>query len=72
MEHADDIDTRLTNLEIKSSFTEDLVDGLNTALFRQQEQIDMLLRELARLRRQAATGSASPMRTAADDLPPHY
>ena len=72
MEQADDIDTRLTNLEIKSSFTEDLVDGLNTALFRQQEQIDLLLRELARMQQQAATGSASPMRAAADDLPPHY
>lgn len=64
------IDQRLTDLEIKSSYAEDLLDTLNQALFRQQEQIDLLLREVRELRRQSA--AAPPAGTLREDLPPHY
>lgn len=67
-----DQDARLTNLEIKLSFTEDTVEELNKAIFRQQEQIDLLIREVNTLRQQASGEPASGSRGAADELPPHY
>lgn len=36
----DTIDKRLTDLEIKASFTEDLVDSLNQVIVRQQQDIE--------------------------------
>ncbi|MBV8124566.1 MAG: SlyX family protein, partial [Paucibacter sp.] len=38
------IEQRLTDLEIKISFQEDLLEQLNQTVFRQQEQIDALIR----------------------------
>ena len=70
MENQTYIDKRLTDLEIKSSYAEDLLDTLNQTVFRQQAQIDMLVRELRSLREQAS--EASGRRGLADDLPPHY
>ena len=70
MEPLHTIDRRLTDLEIKASYAEDLLDTLNRTIFRQQELIDMLLREVRALRQQgAATGGPHQLR---DDLPPHY
>lgn len=64
---------RLTALEIKASFNEDMVEQLNEVVFRQQQQIDALLREVSHLRQQmpepGATGSS---RNPRDELPPHY
>jgi len=70
MEPLHHIDRRLTDLEIKSSYAEDLLDTLNQTIFRQQEQIDMLIREVRALRQQS-TGTAG-QRNLRDDLPPHY
>jgi SlyX protein len=72
MQNPDTHDLRLTALEIKASFTEDLVDKLEQIVTRQQQQIDELIREVLRLRDQASVASATPQRTALDDLPPHY
>jgi SlyX protein len=73
MKSADD---RLTDLEIKASFTEDLVDQLNAVIVRQQQQIDQLVQALAQLRQQALQqpldGSAGAFRSLRDELPPHY
>ena len=64
---------RLTDLEIKASFTEDLVDQLNEVVVRQQRQIDALLREVADLRQQPPEDpGARPFRSLRDELPPHY
>ena len=65
------VDQRLTELEIKAAFTEDLVEELNRTIVRQQQQIDLLVRELLQLRDQA--DSAQPaFRSLRDELPPHY
>lgn len=72
MEHPDNIDQRLIDLEIKASFNEDLLEQLNQVVFRQQQQIDLLLRELAALRQQAPEGGAGMPRNLRDELPPHY
>ncbi len=65
-----DIEQRLTDLEIKASFTEDLVDQLDEVILRQQQQIDSLLREIGHLR-QPAPGVGQPQ-DLRDELPPHY
>ena len=68
----DPIERRLTDLEVKASFAEDLVDHLNRLVARQQDQIDWLLREVAVLRQQTPTADAGAMRDPRDELPPHY
>jgi SlyX protein len=66
-------DKRLTELEIKASFSEDLLDHLNQAIVRQQQQIDALLMEVRHLRQQMpAADAGSSMRSLRDELPPHY
>lgn len=72
MEHPNNIEQRLTDLEIKASFTEDLLDQLDQVIVRQQQQIDLLIREIAHLRQPAADGEAGVARTMRDELPPHY
>jgi SlyX protein len=63
---------RLTALEIKASFAEDLLDELNLVVVRQQQQIDALIRELTQLRQQQPDGVAGGAARLTDDLPPHY
>lgn len=72
MQPLDATDHRLTELEIKVSFNEDLLDQLNQIVIRQQQQIDALLRELVELRQQMPPAGASAFRQAGDELPPHY
>jgi SlyX protein len=71
MDSPDRTDRRLTNLEIKASYTEDTLDRLNEVVVRQQGQIDLLLRELAEFKRQAEAAADAP-RSLRDELPPHY
>lgn len=67
-----DIDKRLMDLEIKASFTEDLVEQLNQTIFQQQQQIEALIREMSQLRQQAPDGGTGGFRSLRDELPPHY
>lgn len=67
-----DAEARLTELEIKASYAEDLLEQLNATIYRQQQQIDLLLREVMSLRQQLPEGSAPVLRNARDELPPHY
>lgn len=67
-------DERLNRLEEKACFTDDLLDHLNRQVAAQQAQIDLLLREVRRLRQQVdnqaqQSGGAGSLR---DELPPHY
>jgi SlyX protein len=69
------VDARLLALEVKASFTDDLVDELNRTIARQQQQLEALARELVRLRRQVEDmgdpddGAAAGAR---QEVPPHY
>lgn len=70
-EQNNETERRLTELEVKVGFAEDTLEQLNHTIFRQQQQIDLLLREVAELRRQMPVDSGrggSPR----DELPPHY
>jgi len=71
-QEANSIDTRLINLEIKASYTEDLLDKLDQIVTRQQDQIDRLLREVQFLRQQGPDEGQTPLRNLRDELPPHY
>jgi len=68
------MEARVTELEIKLSFCEDLLDTLNATVIRQQQQIDRLQAELRALREQLAAdepGDGAP-RSLRDELPPHW
>lgn len=72
MDDTHELERRLTDLEIKASFTEDLIDRLNEVIVRQQAQLETLARELAGLRRRTdGDGGAAP-RSLREELPPHY
>lgn len=72
MENAHDIDQRLTDLEIKASFTEDLLEQLDQVIVRQQQQIDNLIREIGHLRQPSADGGVGVSRNLREEMPPHY
>jgi len=63
---------RIMELEIKASYTEDLLDQLNMTIYRQQQQIDLLIAEVRELKRQAPEGGGAAVRNLRDELPPHY
>ena len=60
------MDDRLTPLEIKLSFLEDQVEPLDAIVARQQQQIELLAKELKHLRDQP------PLAAPLDEPPPHY
>ena len=72
MDALHNIDRRLTDLEVKACFTEDLVDTLNRLVASQQAQIDLLLREIGPLRQQQPDSDVGAFRSLRDELPPHY
>ena len=63
---------RITDLEVKAAFAEDLLDTLNETVATQQQQIEALLREVLELRRRAPEEGPAGPRNLRDDLPPHY
>jgi SlyX protein len=68
-----DMEQRLEALEIKASFTEDLLDKLDQIIVRQQQTLDALIAELRILREQAgASSEGNAPRNLRDELPPHY
>jgi SlyX protein len=64
---------RITNLEIKLSFSEDLIEELNQTVYKQQQQIEVIYKELKALKLQMASNlpsdSGGGLR---DEIPPHY
>jgi SlyX protein len=72
MSAAPTTEQRLIDLEIKLSYSEDLLDELNKIVARQQQHIDLLLREVAALRDQVSESSPPAFRSLRDELPPHY
>ncbi len=63
---------RITNLEIKLSFTEDLIEQLNQTVYKQQQQIEFLYRELKSIKEQAGSGDNPGSRNLKDEIPPHH
>lgn len=72
IEAAHNTNDRLTELEIKASYTEDLIDQLDRVVVRQQEQIDQLIKAISELRQSSTDGGMGIARNLHDDLPPHF
>lgn len=72
MDPLHDTDQRLTELEIKASYSDDLLEQLNLIIYRQQQQIDALVHEVQQMRQQQSDSSVGAPRNLRDELPPHY
>lgn len=73
------MEDRLTELEIKISLTEDLVEELNRAVYRQEQRLELLQEQLRLLHRQMQSASDShgspesfELRDPREEIPPHY
>jgi SlyX protein len=67
------MESRLTDLEVKVAFQEDLIDTLNLTVARQQQQIDLLQAQFRVLYQQVR--AAAPMAAETNpehEIPPHY
>lgn len=72
MNQESEINKRLTDLEIKLSLADDLLDQLNQTVFRQQQQIEALTREIIALRNQIPEEKNTQLPSLRDEIPPHY
>ncbi len=68
------MDSRLTDLETKVAFQDDLLESLNRIVAEQQQQIDMLQQQVQMLYDQLRLLAPSNIAQgeAADERPPHY
>ena len=67
------IEQRLMELEVKAAFADDQLEQLSDLIYRQQQQIDLLLHELRLMReRLPEQGSGTGVRNLRDEIPPHY
>jgi len=66
------MENRLTEIEIKLTQIEDLVETLNLTVFRQQEQIAALLQQQRMLNEQLQDLAQAGARDPKEELPPHY
>ena len=72
MHEPKDTEQRLIDLEVKIGFAEDLLEQVNQALFRQQQLLDSLTREVAHLRRRLPERDDGAGRAPDELPPPHY
>ncbi len=67
------MESRIVDLESKLSFAEDLLETLNQTVFRQQERIDLLERQVRLLHAQIqALRPEESTRDLREEIPPHY
>jgi len=66
-------ESRLTELETKLAFAEDLLETLNQTVIRQQGQIDLMQQQLRLLhQRLQETATDDDARNPREEIPPHY
>jgi SlyX protein len=66
------MEDRLTEVESRLAFAEDLLDTLNQTVVRQQAQIDLLQEQLRLLHRQIKDVQGAEPRSLREEIPPHY
>jgi SlyX protein len=66
-----ELQKRVTELEVKLAFAEDLLETLDRTVYRQQQQIEQLQAQVRELREQLAA-APDERRSLRDDIPPHY
>lgn len=69
---SDTTEARITELEVRLSFADDLLESLNQTVFRQQQEIERLREELRALRQQVQAALPGEARNPRDEIPPHY
>lgn len=70
---SDELEARIAEVEIKLSYSEDLIETLNTTVYRQQLQLDQLMQEIRSMREEKRNEEARVgQRNIRDDIPPHY
>jgi len=73
MEEDTKLEARIAEIEAKLTLSEDLLETLNTTVYRQQQYIERLERDLRAMRDQVeAMGSATDPAAPRDEIPPHY
>lgn len=75
MLNAQALEARIMELEVKASYSDDLLEQLNMTIYRQQQQIDALINEVRQLRQQVPEGGHGGhggSGNVRDELPPHY
>ncbi|MBO4120745.1 SlyX family protein [Cupriavidus gilardii] len=67
------MESRITELEVKLAFQEDLLETLNLTVAKQQRQIELLQEQMQALYQQlpAATGTGADGGSV-QEIPPHY
>lgn len=67
------MESRLTNLETKVAFQDDLLESLNRIIAAQQQQLDQLQQQVQMLYDQLRSLSPSDLAVPAEEeRPPHY
>ncbi|NTV12117.1 MAG: SlyX family protein [Zoogloea sp.] len=66
------MESRLTEIESKLCFAEDLLEELNRTVFRQQQQIELLQAQVRHLQQQLSSAPSAERRDLRDEIPPHY
>lgn len=71
--HAEhDMESRITELEVKLSYADDLLEALDRTVYRQQQEIEQVRQELRVLRQQMQASIPAEPRNPQDEVPPHY
>lgn len=66
------MESRLSEIEIKLSFSEDLLEELNRTVARQQQQIAGLEHQVRELRLQLQRSLPAESDGSGQEIPPHY
>lgn len=66
------MESRLSEIEIKLSFSEDLLEELNRTVARQQQQIAGLEQQVRELRLQLQRSLPAESDGSGQEIPPHY
>jgi SlyX protein len=73
MANEEKLEARIAEIESKLTLSEDLLETLNTTVYRQQQHIERLERDLRAMRDQVeAMNAASEPAAPRDEIPPHY
>jgi SlyX protein len=73
MANDEKLEARMAEIEAKLTLSEDLLETLNTTVYRQQQHIERLEHDLRAMRDQVeAMSTASDPAAPRDEIPPHY
>lgn len=66
------MEKRVEDLEIKIVYLESTLESLNQVVIKQQNQIDLLIEEIKRLKQQLEQGAEFVRPLSEETPPPHY